>query len=849
MSKPDETVKVVVRIRPMSSEEERNGNLMAAEALPDRGLISVRNPKANESEPPKDFFFDAVFDAKVSQKHIYDVCASSVVESVLNGYNGTIFAYGQTGAGKTHTMEGRPDPPTLRGIIPNSFQHIFEYVSSAQDQQFLVRASYLEIYNEEIRDLLSKDPKNSLELKENIDSGVYVKDLTSFVVKNVAEIDHVMQAGKKNRSVGATLMNATSSRSHSIFTIVVECGESDDRGDHIRVGKLNLVDLAGSERQSKTGATGERLKEATKINLSLTALGNVITALVDAKSSHIPYRDSKLTRLLQNSLGGNAKTVMCANCGPADYNYDETLSTLRYANRAKNIKNKPKINEDPKDAMLREYQEQIKALKEQLEATQRGVMLDDNGKQVMVHNAKREIVEKIVEREVIKEVKVNVGISDKEMEEIKRKANEEKAMLMRQAQEDMKALIDQQSHTAKERAELQAALDKEAEDRKKIEEQKKSLHEKLKAMEEKLIKGGEVISKASKQEALLRKTEQELRERQIQEANLARELAEKEEANLQLEEHFSSLQEEVEVKTKKLKKLWNKYQAAVREAKDLQEEFQTERTDMLDTIRQLTRNLKLKDLIIANFIPEESSKSIEKRASWSAEDDAWLIPKMELSGNALNRSNLNRPISSSKLRRPETEFARQRKQYDANPRYKYDNIISLDLDLSERTTQEFAGPGMKSRVDQILAMDLAGEDGDDVSFSNTDSAISSPYLTYGNEVGNGATANDRTGGSGPGADRDRDRDDRSVRGDKASSRPRTGKRRDASATRGGADRDRDRDRDNISIAGGAGASSGSASRPKSAARRRESGGGGAGDRAGAGDEDELYPTARGLIKK
>ncbi len=168
-------------------------------------------------------------------------------------------------------------------------------------------------------------------------------------------------------------MNATSSRSHSIFTVVIECGESDDRGDHIRVGKLNLVDLAGSERQSKvlmitlqllhllsiifvlyaqTGATGDRLKEATKINLSLTALGNVITALVDAKSTHVPYRDSKLTRLLQNSLGGNAKTVMCANCGPADYNYDETLSTLRYANRAKNIKNKPKINEDPKVRLL-----------------------------------------------------------------------------------------------------------------------------------------------------------------------------------------------------------------------------------------------------------------------------------------------------------------------------------------------------------------------------------------------------------------------------------------------------------------------------------------------------------------
>ena len=141
---------------------------------------------------------------------------------------------------------------------------------------------------------------------------------------------------------------------------------SPPTGEHIRVGKLNLVDLAGSERQAKTGATGDRLKEATKINLSLSALGNVISALVDGKSQHIPYRDSKLTRLLQDSLGGNTKTVMCANCGPAGYNFDETLSTLRYANRAKNIKNKPKINEDPKDAMLREFQEEVQRLKAQL---------------------------------------------------------------------------------------------------------------------------------------------------------------------------------------------------------------------------------------------------------------------------------------------------------------------------------------------------------------------------------------------------------------------------------------------------------------------------------------------------
>ena len=196
---------------------------------------------------------------------------------------------------------------------------------------------------------------------------MYVKDLTSFVVKSVAEIRQVLEVGKKNRTVGATLMNADSSRSHSIFTITVETSEvlegEAEEDAHIRVGKLNLVDLAGSERQGKTGATGDRLKEATKINLSLSALGNVISALVDGKSAHIPYRDSKLTRLLQDSLGGNTKTVMVANLGPADYNFDETMSTLRYANRAKNIKNKPKINEDPKDAMLREFQEEIARLK------------------------------------------------------------------------------------------------------------------------------------------------------------------------------------------------------------------------------------------------------------------------------------------------------------------------------------------------------------------------------------------------------------------------------------------------------------------------------------------------------
>lgn len=732
MSKQNECVKVVVRIRPINAEEERNGHRVCTEAYSDRGLITVKASDQDDMDQAKNFFFDAVFGPNCTQREIYDTCAAGVVESVLNGYNGTVFAYGQTGSGKTHTMEGKPDPPSLRGIIPNSFQHIFDYVGAAEKSlQFLVRASYLEIYNEEIRDLLSKDPKNKLELKENIETGVYVKDLTFFVVKNVTEIDHVMQAGKKNRSVGATLMNATSSRSHSIFTIIVECCENDEkRGSHIRVGQLNLVDLAGSERQDKTGATGTRLTEATKINLSLSALGNVISALVDAKSTHIPYRDSKLTRLLQNSLGGNAKTVMCANAGPADYNYDETISTLRYANRAKNIKNKPKINEDPKDAMLREYQEEIARLKKQLEAGGGGggggsSMVYDEKTGEMRPNVQKEVVEKIVEKrvEVIKEV--HTGVTE---DEIARKVEEERKMVMDQAAEDIRALIEQQNITEHEKEALRKRLEKEAEEKRDIANKQKSLEKTLKEMETKLIKGGEVISKATQQEGQLRKAEMELRERKLQEARLAQELAMKEEANMQLEEHFSSLQEEVEVKTRKLKKLYAKYQGAVKEQEDLQMEFQTERVDMLETIRQLTRTIKLKDLVMTNFMPEESVKMVENRAKWNDEDDCWLIPRSELAGRNVR---INRPVTSTQLRRSETEYARQRKQFDSNPRFRYDNIINLEMEMPEKTTQDFEGQGMVSKVDNVLGMNLHATDDDEVHLVNeANNGLSTPYLQY-----------------------------------------------------------------------------------------------------------------------
>lgn len=361
-----EAVKVIVRCRPMNAREDGlkcKDVIFINERL---AQCSIKNPN-DDKGPPKAFTFDGAYGVNSTTQQIYAEIGFPLVEGVTEGYNGTIFAYGQTGSGKSFSMQGITVPATQKGVIPRAFDHVFEKIQVTEGAKYLVHASYLEIYNEEIRDLLGKDIKQKLELKEHPDKGVYVQSLSMHLCKNVRMCEQVMERGWKNRSTGATLMNADSSRSHSIFTIHLERAETDGKGeDHIRVAKLNLVDLAGSERQGKTGATGDRLKEATKINLSLSALGNVISALVDGKSTHIPYRDSKLTRMLQDSLGGNTKTLMVACLSPADNNYEETLSTLRYANRAKNIKNKPKINEDPKDALLREFQEEIKRLKAML---------------------------------------------------------------------------------------------------------------------------------------------------------------------------------------------------------------------------------------------------------------------------------------------------------------------------------------------------------------------------------------------------------------------------------------------------------------------------------------------------
>mmetsp|Transcript_87412 Transcript_87412/g.155035 ORF Transcript_87412/g.155035 Transcript_87412/m.155035 type:complete len:784 (+) Transcript_87412:57-2408(+) len=715
-----ECVKVVVRVRPLSGKEISEGREVIAVMDIKRGIAILKKPGGADRES-KDFTFDAVFDASMSQQQIFDDTAADILDSVMDGFNGTIFAYGQTGAGKSHTMTGPQDgPPELQGLLPRAFSHIFTNIDTTKDTKYLVRGSFLEIYNEEIRDLLSKNPKERCELKDSPNSGVYVKDLSAFVVKGVDEMEKVLQSGLSNRAVSATNMNETSSRSHSIFMITVEqCAMGADGEGHIRVGKLNMVDLAGSERQSKTGATGERLKEATKINLSLSALGNVISALVDGKSAHIPYRDSKLTRLLQDSLGGNTKTVMVANIGPADYNYDETASTLRYAYRAKSIKNKPRINEDPKDAMIREYQEEIMRLKAELEAEGMTMEIAPDGTMTMVEKAPQaprvekqiEYVEKVVEKTVEREVIIEQGPSPEEVAEMEAQLRQQAEEARLTAEAKRAEVAAQRDIADAERKRLLTEVDKEEKRQLQEQQKKMELQAKLANMEDKMMVGKQVMEQAIQQEAELKRQQRRLKKQQEREEELRQREEQQRQENLELEEKCASQEEQVQKLTAKLQKLWDKYQKAQQEVVDTQQFNQSEREDMLSMIRDLRQTLKLKALIMEAFVPMKEVQNTQERAEWDPEEDEWrVIPA------AVEKENQpRRPDSVLGLARPTSEFARlNRAMGDPNPRYMYDSIVMTDLDLPERTTEDYeVHPELGDRIERGLMMALT-QDEDDV---------------------------------------------------------------------------------------------------------------------------------------
>ncbi|XP_020560225.1 kinesin-like protein KIF1B isoform X14 [Oryzias latipes] len=390
------SVKVAVRVRPFNSREIGKESKCIIQMQ--GNTTTILNPKAPK-EPAKTFSFDYSYwshttpedPSFASQNRVYNDIGKEMLEHAFEGYNVCIFAYGQTGAGKSYTMMGKQEEGQ-EGIIPMLCEDLFEKINEDNNKEELsysVEVSYMEIYCERVRDLLNPKNKGNLRVREHPLLGPYVEDLSKLAVTSYTDIADLMDAGNKARTVAATNMNETSSRSHAVFTIVFTQRKHDNQTDLSteKVSKISLVDLAGSERADSTGAKGTRLKEGANINKSLTTLGKVISALAEVdnctskskkkkKSDFIPYRDSVLTWLLRENLGGNSRTAMVAALSPADINYDETLSTLRYADRAKNIKCNAVINEDPNNKLVRDLKDEVARLKELLRAQGLGDILD-----------------------------------------------------------------------------------------------------------------------------------------------------------------------------------------------------------------------------------------------------------------------------------------------------------------------------------------------------------------------------------------------------------------------------------------------------------------------------------------
>ncbi|KAJ2392946.1 Kinesin-like protein kif15 [Coemansia sp. RSA 2611] len=368
-----DNIQVFMRIRPLSEDEYRRDHSTAsAVRILSDNMVSV------PSQRSENFTFDYVGDENCTQPEVFEAVGKRAVDQCMQGYNGTIFAYGQTGSGKTFTMQGARDEFTgpddeLRGLIPRCFEYLFERIAHEEVRtqgrvKYLCRASYIEIYNETIYDLL--DPlTRTCAMREDIKRGVFIDGVTEETVQDPNEAYDVFVRGTTNRHVSATSMNRESSRSHSVLMLVIQSLTQMDTGlTEIREAKFNLVDLAGSERQKLANTSGMRLKEAANINKSLSTLGNVINSLVDVasgKSRHVNYRDSKLTFLLRDSLGGNSVTFIIANVSPAVCNDVETASTLRFAQRAKMIRNKAVVNQDMQGNVA-QLQAEIQRLKSQV---------------------------------------------------------------------------------------------------------------------------------------------------------------------------------------------------------------------------------------------------------------------------------------------------------------------------------------------------------------------------------------------------------------------------------------------------------------------------------------------------
>ncbi|KAI9085849.1 hypothetical protein K1719_032263 [Acacia pycnantha] len=420
-------VQVLLRCRPLSEDELRLNIPSMVSCSEYKREVTVTQTLANK-HIDRVFAFDKVFGPKAQQRSIYDQAIAPIVNEVLDGFNCTIFAYGQTGTGKTYTMEGGMrnkggDLPVEAGVIPRAVRQIFDMLE-AQNADYTMKVTFLELYNEEITDLLAaEDNSRSVEEKQKkpptlMEDGkgcVFVRGLEEESVYGVNEIYALLERGASKRRTADTLLNKRSSRSHSVLTITIYVKEAVIGGEElIKCGKLNLVDLAGSENILRSGAREGRAREAGEINKSLLTLGRVINALVE-HSAHVPYRDSKLTRILRDSLGGKTKTCIIATISPSAYCLDETLSTLDYASRAKNIKNKPEANQKfSKAVLLKDLYVEIERMKEDVRAAR-----EKNGVYVPHERFAREEAEKKARNEKIEQLENDLSLSEKEVDKFR----------------------------------------------------------------------------------------------------------------------------------------------------------------------------------------------------------------------------------------------------------------------------------------------------------------------------------------------------------------------------------------------------------------------------------------------
>lgn len=417
-------IQVVVRCRPFNTMERKSSHSVI-DCDQSRREVVVKTGGPNDKAARKTYTFDMVFAPAAKQIDVYRSVVCPILDEVIMGYNCTVFAYGQTGTGKTFTMEGERSPDgqftweedPLAGIIPRTLHQIFEKLSE-NGTEFSVKVSLLEIYNEELFDLLSPgdDVNERLQLFDDPRNkrGVVVKGLEEITVHNKDEVYQILERGAAKRKTASTLMNAYSSRSHSVFSVTIHMKEITLDGEElVKIGKLNLVDLAGSENIGRSGAVDKRAREAGNINQSLLTLGRVITALVE-KRPHIPYRESKLTRILQDSLGGRTKTSIIATVSPSSSNLEETLSTLEYASRAKNIMNKPEVNQKlTKRTLIKEYTEEIERLKRDLAATR-----DKNGVYLSAENYESMVGQITSHEEQITEYTERIAAMEEEIKKI-----------------------------------------------------------------------------------------------------------------------------------------------------------------------------------------------------------------------------------------------------------------------------------------------------------------------------------------------------------------------------------------------------------------------------------------------